>query len=68
MNENLNEERGETVEAAVVRRRNLLKKSWVLGVPLLLTLPGKSFAQSTTGGSGGTSGNLSGGTQPTTQP
>lgn len=68
MNEKQNEARGETIEAAVVRRRNLLKRSVVLGVPLLLTLPGKSFAQSTTGGSGGTSGNMSGGTQPTTPP
>ena len=69
MNEKLNEARGETVEAAVVRRRNLLKKSMILGVPLLLTLPGKSFAQSTTDGSGGMSGNMSGsGTTDPTQP
>ena len=61
MNEKLNDAQGETVEAAVVRRRNMLKRSLVLGVPLLLTLPGKSFANGTGGGSGDTSGNMSGG-------
>lgn len=48
MNEKQNEPRGETVEQAVLRRRNLLKKSVVLGVPLLLTLPGRAFATETT--------------------
>lgn len=49
MNEQQNESRGESVEQAVVRRRKLLKKSVILGVPLLLTLPGRAFAQSTQG-------------------
>jgi len=64
MNEQNNEARSESVEAAVLRRRNLLKKSWVLGVPLLLTLPGKAFATGTTG-SGSMSGNMSGTTTTT---
>jgi len=62
MNEQNKEARTESVEAAVLRRRNLLKKSWILGVPLLLTLPGKAFAGTT--GSGSMSGNMSGTTQP----
>ncbi|MFI5403525.1 MAG: hypothetical protein ACHQ1G_11355 [Planctomycetota bacterium] len=49
MNDKHDETRGESVEAAVLRRRNLLKKSVILGVPLLLTLPGRAFAQSTNG-------------------
>ncbi len=50
MNEQRNDDvRGESVEAAVLRRRKLLKKSVILGVPLLLTLPGKAFANGTQG-------------------
>lgn len=59
MNEQQNEARGETVEAAVLRRRNLLKKSVILGVPLLLTIPGKAFAGSPTTSSVSMSANLS---------
>lgn len=66
MNEQNNEVPSESVEAAVLRRRNLLKKSWILGVPLLLTLPGKAFATGT--GSGGMSGKMSGTTQTYTNP
>lgn len=57
MNEKHDEAQGESVEAAVLRRRNLLKKSMILGVPLLLTLPGKAFAS--TNGSISVSENLS---------
>jgi hypothetical protein len=39
----------------------------ILGVPLLLTLPGKSFATGTSGGSGGMSGNMSGSGAPDPQ-
>jgi hypothetical protein len=49
MNAQNDKARGESVEAAVLRRRNLLKKSVILGVPLLLTLPGRAIAQSTNG-------------------
>lgn len=62
MNEEIKDARDESVEAAVLRRRNLLKKSVILGVPLLLTLPGKAFAQSN--GSGGMSGKMSGNANP----
>jgi hypothetical protein len=48
MNEKSNAQREETVEQAVLRRRNLLKKSVILGAPLLLTLPGRAFATGTT--------------------
>jgi len=63
MNEEVKETQPDSLEAAVLRRRNLLKKSVIIGVPLLLTLPGKSFA-ATTGGSGSMSGNMSGSTKP----
>ncbi len=66
MNEQHDEARSENVEAAVLRRRNLLKKSVILGVPLLLTLPGKAFAAGT--GSGSMSGKMSGNTTPTYTP
>jgi hypothetical protein len=59
MNEQQNEARGESVEAAVLRRRNLLKKSVILGVPLLLTIPGKAFGQGTTTSSAAMSANMS---------
>ena len=65
MNEQQNESRGESVEAAVVRRRKLLQKSVILGVPLLLTLPGRAFATGTQS-SVSLSENLSRGIKPTT--
>jgi len=46
----------ESVESSIVRRRRLLKKAAILGVPAMLTLPGRAFAQST--GSGDMSGNM----------
>jgi hypothetical protein len=60
MNEQVKPAQDDSVESKVLRRRNLLKKSVILGVPLLLTLPGKAFANATPG-SGGMSGNMSGG-------
>lgn len=49
MKEQHDKTQGENVEAAVLRRRNLLKKSVILGVPLLLTLPGRAFATAPAG-------------------
>jgi len=46
---------GDTVEAAIVRRRRLLKRAALLGVPMILTLHGKASANTTT-----TSGSMSG--------
>jgi len=60
---NASPERGESLEGAVLRRRRLLKRGMILGVPLLLTLPGKAFAgKKGGGGSGSMSGSMSGGT------
>lgn len=59
MNEKHDEARGESVEAAVLRRRNLLKKSVILGVPLILTLPGRAFAQAANGTMNSVSENMS---------
>ena len=48
----------ESVEAAIVRRRRLLQRAAILGIPMILTLHGKASATGTNQ-SGQMSGNTS---------
>ena len=51
----------ESLEQELLRRRKLLEKGVILGVPLILTLSGRAFAAAT---SGAMSGNMSGQAEP----
>jgi hypothetical protein len=54
----------ETVESSILRRRRLIKRAALLGIPAMLTLHGRAFASGTGGWSGGMSGSMSGGGTP----
>jgi len=50
---------GSPLEQGILRRRRIIKRAALLGVPLILTLHGTAFAKPRTQGSGNLSGNVS---------